>query len=133
MIKAAGSEIATTSKSEQRAAVGCGGLQRKPQPSCGFSPRPRRPQRSAPALGPFIFSLETEVEPVENPIDETTTVAEMLRRPAVSAEPQVVGPAPFRVAMAPERIWGTFNLTRQEDADEMIKRITAMKAFLKPE
>jgi hypothetical protein len=37
------------------------------------------------------------------------------------------------MAMAPERIWGTFNLTRQEEADEMIKRITAMKAFLKPE
>jgi hypothetical protein len=80
---------------------------------------------------------------VEHPIDETTTVAEMLRRPSVSvdpqlvgaasAEPQVVGPPPFHVAMAPERIWGTFNLTRQEEADEMIKRITAMKAFLKPE
>ena len=56
-------------------------------------------------------------------------VAEMLRRPAVSAEPQIVGP-PFRMAMAPERIWGTFNLTRQEEVDEMIKRITAMKAFL---
>jgi hypothetical protein len=37
------------------------------------------------------------------------------------------------MAMGPERIWGTFNLTRQEEADEMIKRITAMKAFLKPE
>jgi hypothetical protein len=37
------------------------------------------------------------------------------------------------MAMAPERIWGTFNLTRQEESDEMIKRITAMKAFLKPE
>jgi hypothetical protein len=80
---------------------------------------------------------------VEIPIDETTTVAEMLRRPAVSAEPQVVGavsaephvfgPAPFSMAMGPKRIWGTFNLTRQADADEMIKRITAMKAFLKPE
>ena len=80
---------------------------------------------------------------MENPIDETTTVAEMLRRPAVSVEPQVVGAAsgepqvfgaaPFSMAMGPERIWGTFNLTRQEEADEMIKRITAMKAFLKPE
>jgi hypothetical protein len=37
------------------------------------------------------------------------------------------------MAMGPERIWGTFNLTRQKEADEMIKRITAMKAFLKPE
>ena len=80
---------------------------------------------------------------MEIPIDETTTVAEMLRRPPVSAEPQVVGavsaephvfgPAPFSMAMGPKRIWGTFNLTWQADADEMIKRITAMKAFLKPE
>jgi hypothetical protein len=80
---------------------------------------------------------------VENPIDETTTVAEMLRRRAVSVDPQVVGAvsagpqvvgaAPFRMEMGQERIWGTFNLTRQEEADEMIKRITAMKAFLKPE
>jgi hypothetical protein len=80
---------------------------------------------------------------VENPIHEATTAAEMLRRPAVSAypqvvgavsaEPQVVGAAPFRMGMGQERIWGTFNLTRQEEADEMIKRITAMKAFLKPE
>jgi hypothetical protein len=60
-------------------------------------------------------------------------VAEMLRRPAVSADPQMVGAAPFNMAMGPERIWGTFNQTRQEEADEMIKRITAMKAFLKPE
>ena len=70
---------------------------------------------------------------MENPIDETTTVAAMLRRPAVSGEPQVFGAAPFRMAMGPERIWGTVNLTRQEEADEMIKRINAMKAFLKPE
>jgi len=107
-----------------------------PQDPDGLGAPPPRRGRLSP-------SLETEVEPVENPVDETTTVAEMLRRPAVSvdsqvvgavsAEPQVVGPAPFRVAMAPERIWGTFNLTRQEEADEMIKRITVMKAFLKPE
>jgi hypothetical protein len=57
----------------------------------------------------------------------------MLRRPAVSADPQVVGAAPFRMAMGPERMSGTFNLTRHEEADELIKRITAMKAFLKPE
>jgi len=80
---------------------------------------------------------------VENPIDETTTVAEMLRRPAVSVDPQVVGAvsaephvfgaAPFRMVMGPERIYGTFNLIRQDEADELIKRITAVKAFLKPE
>jgi len=64
----------------------------------------------------------------------------MHRRPAVSGDPQMVGavsaerqavgPAPFRMAIG---LWGTFNLTRQEEADEMIKRITAMKTFLKPE
>jgi hypothetical protein len=84
--------------------------------------------------------LEAEVEPVKNPVERTATVAEELRRPAVSAEPQVVaavsaepqvfGAAPFSMA---KRIWGTFNLTRQEEAEELIKQITAMKAFLKPE
>jgi hypothetical protein len=67
----------------------------------------------------------------------------MLRRPAVSVDPQVVGAvsagpqvfgaAPFSMAMASERIWGTFKLTRQEEADELIKRITAVREFLKPE
>ena len=46
---------------------------------------------------------------MENPIDEATTVAEMLRRPAVSADPQVVGTAQrlgtwachFEVVMGP--------------------------------
>jgi hypothetical protein len=65
---------------------------------------------------------------VANPVDEITTVAGMLRR-----EPHVFGAAPFSMATSPERIWGTFNLTRQEEADEMIRRITAMKEFLKPE
>jgi hypothetical protein len=51
-------------------------------------------------------------------------------RAAVAAEPQASGTAPFHMNMGPERVWGTFNLTRQEDADEMIKRITALKAFL---
>ena len=46
---------------------------------------------------------------------------------AASAEPQVIGAAPFRMAMGQERIWRTFYLARQEEADEMIKRITAMR------
>jgi hypothetical protein len=96
-----------------------------------------------PREGRLSLRLEAEVEPVKNPVERTATVAEELRRPAVSAEPQVVaavssepqvfGAAPFSMATCPERIWGTFNLTRQEEADEMIKRISAMKAFLKPE
>jgi hypothetical protein len=41
--------------------------------------------QTASALRPragavYLLVLETEVEPVENPIDETTTVAAMLRR-----------------------------------------------------
>ena len=80
---------------------------------------------------------------MKNPVERTATVAEELRRPAVSAEPQVVGAvsaepqvvgaAPFSLATGPERIWGTFNLARQAEADDLIKRITAVKAFLKPE
>jgi len=45
---------------------------------------------------------------MENPIDETTTIAEMLRPAAVSAEPQVIGAAPLRMAIGPERIWGKY-------------------------
>jgi hypothetical protein len=37
------------------------------------------------------------------------------------------------MAMGPESIWGMFNLTRQEETDETIKRITAMKTFQMPE
>jgi hypothetical protein len=44
---------------------------------------------------------------MENPIDETTTVAAMLRR-----EPQVFEAAPFSMAMGPERIWGTLRSDR---------------------
>jgi len=36
------------------------------------------------------------------------------------------------LSMGPERVSGTFNLTRQDEADEMIRRLTALKAFLKP-
>lgn len=123
----------TVSKIEQRVAVGCGRLQGKPQASVVSLQDPDGLSAPPPRWGRLSPSLEAEVEPVENPIDETTTVAAMLRRPAVSGEPQVFGAAPFRMAMGPERIYGTFNLTRQYEADELIKRITAMKAFLKPE
>jgi hypothetical protein len=44
---------------------------------------------------------------------------------------QVSG-APFLMSMGPERVSGTFNLTRQDEADEMIRRLTALKAFLMP-
>jgi hypothetical protein len=43
-----------------------------------------------------------------------------------------MGGAPFLMSMGPERVSGTFNLTRQDEADEMIRRLTALKALLKP-
>lgn len=36
------------------------------------------------------------------------------------------------MTMGPERLSGTFNLTRQDEADEVIKLLNAMKVFLKP-
>ncbi|MGY3588173.1 hypothetical protein ACVIGB_002868 [Bradyrhizobium sp. USDA 4341] len=36
------------------------------------------------------------------------------------------------MTMGPGRIWGTFDLSRQDEADEVIRALTAMKAFLKP-
>jgi hypothetical protein len=93
-----------------------------------------------PALGRLSLRLETEVEPVKNPVERTATVAEMLRRPAASAKPQVVGAvsaeplvfgaAPFSMATGPERILGDDQ--PKQEVDELIDRITAMKAFLKP-
>ena len=90
------------SKSEQRAAVGRGRLVTERRgPSRATFPQDGPSSNSAPGWGRLSPSLETEVEPVENPVDETTTVAGMLRR-----EPQVFGAAPFSMAMGPERIWG---------------------------
>jgi hypothetical protein len=37
---------------------------------------------------------------------------------------------PFKVAIGAGRVSGSFDLTNQEDADEMIKVLTAMKTFL---
>jgi hypothetical protein len=36
------------------------------------------------------------------------------------------------MTMGPDRLSGTLNLTRQEEADEVIKMLSAMKVFLKP-
>jgi hypothetical protein len=41
-------------KIEQRAAVGCGRLQEKPQPICGFSPK-MAPARIQPRVGAASF------------------------------------------------------------------------------
>ncbi|MHC2667324.1 hypothetical protein ACMA5K_20470 [Bradyrhizobium diazoefficiens] len=39
--------------------------------------------------------------------------------------------APFTMAFGPGRLWGSFDLSSQEQADEMIRAISAMKALLK--
>ena len=89
-----------------------------PQDQDGLSVSPPRWGRLSP-------SLETEVEPVENPVDRTTTVAALLQR-----EPQVFRSISHGNGTGAHL--GTFNLTRQDEADEMIRRITAMREFLKP-
>ena len=79
-------------------------------------------------------SLSPVLEPgenvVENVVSADSPVAGVFRRAAATLP--LAGGEPFTMTMGPERVSGTFNLTRQEDADEMILRITALKAFLKP-
>jgi hypothetical protein len=79
--------------------------------------------------------LDQEENAVEGAVEGPGPTSAAIRRVAAAmaaAEPQTVGTAPFNMNMGPDRIWGTFNLTCQEDAEEVIKRITALKAFLKP-
>jgi hypothetical protein len=81
-------------------------------------------------LSPVSEQEETVEESV---VEGPGPVSAAVRRVAAAMEAQTADGAPFHMSMGPERIWGAFNLTRQEDADEMIKRITAMKVFLKPQ
>jgi hypothetical protein len=81
-------------------------------------------------LSPVFDQEESAVEgAVEGPGPASTAVR---RVAAAMAESQNAEAAPFSMTMGPDRIWGTFNLTCQEDAEEVVKRITALKAFLKP-
>jgi len=65
-------------------------------------------------------------------VDEPRPVSAPIRRVAAAMEPQATSGPPFHMAMGPERVWGTFNLTHQGDANEMIRRLTALKEFLNP-
>lgn len=71
--------------------------------------------------------LEQEEIAVESAGSGDSPVAGVFRRTAQ----HVASGEPFTFTMGPERVSGTFNLTQQEDADAMIERITALKAFLK--
>jgi hypothetical protein len=73
--------------------------------------------------------LEREENPLETAVEGPRPVSAAVRRVAAAMEPQ--GDAPFLMSMGPERVSGTFNLTRQDEADEMIRRLTALKVFLK--
>lgn len=77
-------------------------------------------------------SLSSALEQEENIVEPASAadspIGSVFRRMAAQAAPE----QPFTFTMGPERVSGTFNLTQQEDADEMIRRITALKAFLKP-
>lgn len=76
-------------------------------------------------------ALEQEENIVESPISADSSVGSVFRK-ALPVAPQLASGEPFTMTMGPERVSGTFNLTRQEDADEMIRRITALRTFLKP-
>ncbi|BBB98813.1 hypothetical protein ABIF38_005373 [Bradyrhizobium japonicum] len=54
-------------------------------------------------------------------------LGDMLRTLAPKPAPS----EPFKVAFGQGRITGTFDITSQEDADEMINMINAVKTFLK--
>lgn len=58
---------------------------------------------------------------------KSSTVADVFQMLA----PKVPQAEPFKVAFAQNRISGQFDITAQEDADEMIKMINAVKPFLK--
>lgn len=84
--------------------------------------------------------------------DETAAFANLVDLDKVSADlPEPVGESPMRpvettpsqsphprgepfvMSFGPGRLRGTFDLTKTEEADEMIRMITAMKVFLKDE
>jgi hypothetical protein len=82
--------------------------------------------KNSDSLSPS-FEEETTVEnsAMDSPLGET------IRRMAPPAS-TASGPEaePFRMSIGPKRLWGTFDLTRVEQADEMIDRLNALKGFL---
>lgn len=81
--------------------------------------------KNGDSISPILKQEEDILEPAPA---ADSPVGSIFRRLAAQASPD----QPFTFTMGPERVSGTFNLTQQEDADEMIRRITALKAFLKP-
>ena len=57
--------------------------------------------------------------------------ATLLHGVSATASTGVTAP-PFQITLGPDRVSGAFNLTSQDEADEVIKMLTAMRAFLKP-
>lgn len=60
--------------------------------------------------------------------DGDSLIGAMIRR----AAPPLPATEPFKMEFGPGRITGSFDLTKQSEAEEMIKMINVMKAFLRP-
>lgn len=72
-------------------------------------------------------SFEQENRPMEAAQGKDTMVADVLRMMA----PKAPASEPFKVAFGQSRLTGTFDIVYQDDADEMISMINAVKGFLK--
>jgi len=73
----------------------------------------------------LVDGAKSEIKSTESRIaDQISVLAELV--------PQIASGEPFSMVLGQERVSGTFNLTLEEEADEMIRRLTALKAFLKP-
>lgn len=77
-----------------------------------------------------MYQPTVSMEPKPAAAIAPETVQPVLR--GVSATGSTGQAPPFQITLGPERISGAFNLTRQDEADEVIRMLTAMKAFLKP-
>jgi hypothetical protein len=75
--------------------------------------------------------FDKEENAVESAVEGPGPASAGVRRVVAAMESQTTGGAPFQFSMGPERVSGTFNLTRRDEADEMIRRLTALKDFLK--
>lgn len=75
--------------------------------------------------------LEQEENVVESSVSGDSPVASVFRRMTPVAAAQMANGEPFSIMLGPERVAGSFNLTHQDQAAELIERITALKAFLK--
>jgi hypothetical protein len=83
--------------------------------------------KNGDSLSPVLEQEENAVESAPSSDGPVTAVIRQAIGRATAHHDE-----PFHMAMGPERVSGTFNLTRQDEADEMIRRLTALKVFLKP-